>query len=103
MTDAIKGPVLVLAADHRARGVITVERYSDYLASLRAALDHCDGILASAQPLADLANPEPCPAITALTYRSTALGWRDRYSSWTTGWWRRWAEPRPTGGRESSS
>jgi DhnA family fructose-bisphosphate aldolase class Ia len=51
----IKGPVLILAADHRARGVVTVERYSDYVASLRAALEHCDGILASAQPLADLA------------------------------------------------
>jgi DhnA family fructose-bisphosphate aldolase class Ia len=51
----LKGPVLILAADHRARGVITVERYSDYVASLRAALPHCDGVLASAQPLGDLA------------------------------------------------
>jgi DhnA family fructose-bisphosphate aldolase class Ia len=48
-------PALVLAADHRARGVITVERYADYLRSLTAALPHCDGILASAQPLTDLA------------------------------------------------
>jgi DhnA family fructose-bisphosphate aldolase class Ia len=55
MTGAFKGPALILAADHRARGVITVERYSDYVASLRAALEHCDGILASAQPLGDLA------------------------------------------------
>jgi DhnA family fructose-bisphosphate aldolase class Ia len=51
----LKGPVLLLAADHRARGNITVERYADYLASVRAALGSCDGILASAQPLRDLA------------------------------------------------
>jgi DhnA family fructose-bisphosphate aldolase class Ia len=48
-------PALVLAADHRARGVATIERYADYLAALRAALPHSDGILATAQPLGDLA------------------------------------------------
>jgi DhnA family fructose-bisphosphate aldolase class Ia len=48
-------PALVLAADHRARGVMTTERYADYLHSLTEALPHCDGILASAQPLTDLA------------------------------------------------
>ncbi len=46
---------MVLAADHRARGVMTIERYDDYLAALAAALPHCDGILATAQPLGDLA------------------------------------------------
>lgn len=46
---------LVLAADHRARGVMTIERYADYLEALRQALPHCDGILATAQPLVDLA------------------------------------------------
>jgi DhnA family fructose-bisphosphate aldolase class Ia len=51
---ALKGPVLILAADHRARGVITMERYRDYVTALGAALEHCDGILASAQPLSDL-------------------------------------------------
>jgi DhnA family fructose-bisphosphate aldolase class Ia len=45
---------VILAADHRARGVITIEAYADYLGALRAALPYCDGILASAQPLADL-------------------------------------------------
>ena len=45
---------VILAADHRARGVITVEPYQDYLDALRAALPHCDGILASTKPLADL-------------------------------------------------
>jgi len=47
--------LLLLAADHRARGVMTVEPYAGYLAALRAALPHADGLLASAQPLADLA------------------------------------------------
>lgn len=47
-------PQIILAADHRARGVMTIERYSDYLAALRAALPSCDGLMASAQPLADL-------------------------------------------------
>ena len=45
---------VLLAADHRARGVLTVERYQDYLDALRAALPYCHGILASTQPLADL-------------------------------------------------
>ncbi len=48
-------PAVVLAADHRARGVMTIERYADYLAALSEALPHCDGILATAQPLGDLA------------------------------------------------
>lgn len=50
----LRGPALILAADHRARGVITIEPYSSYLGALRAALAHCDGILASVQPLAHL-------------------------------------------------
>ena len=45
---------LILAADHRARGVITFERYADYLAALQDAVPYCDGVLASAQPLRDL-------------------------------------------------
>jgi DhnA family fructose-bisphosphate aldolase class Ia len=48
-------PALVLAADHRARGVVTIERYADFLGALRSALPHCDGILATVQPLGDLA------------------------------------------------
>ncbi len=48
-------PQIILAADHRARGVLTIERYADYLAALRAAIPACDGVMASAQPLADLA------------------------------------------------
>jgi DhnA family fructose-bisphosphate aldolase class Ia len=45
---------LVLAADHRARGMVTIERYDDYLAALRAALPMCDAVMASTQPLTDL-------------------------------------------------
>ncbi len=52
---ALAVPALVLAADHRARGVMTIERYADLLRALRDALPHCDGILATAQPLTDLA------------------------------------------------
>jgi DhnA family fructose-bisphosphate aldolase class Ia len=45
---------VILAADHRARGVVTIEPYAAYLSAIRAALPACDGILASAQPLEDL-------------------------------------------------
>jgi DhnA family fructose-bisphosphate aldolase class Ia len=53
--DRLAIPALVLAADHRARGVVTMERYGDYVNALAQALPACDGILATAQPLADLA------------------------------------------------
>jgi DhnA family fructose-bisphosphate aldolase class Ia len=45
---------LILAADHRARGVITIEHYASYLGAVQAALGACDGVLATAKPLADL-------------------------------------------------
>jgi DhnA family fructose-bisphosphate aldolase class Ia len=48
-------PALILAADHRARGVLTTENWDDYFGALAKALPSCDGILASAQPLAGLA------------------------------------------------
>jgi len=47
-------PALVLAADHRARGIVTVERYSDYVRVVSACLAHTDGLIASVQPLGDL-------------------------------------------------
>jgi DhnA family fructose-bisphosphate aldolase class Ia len=53
---SLKAPAVILAADHRARGVITIERYASYVAALRAAIGVCDGILASTQPLRDLAS-----------------------------------------------
>jgi DhnA family fructose-bisphosphate aldolase class Ia len=52
--DPLPTPALILAADHRARGVMTVENYSQLVESLSKALPHCDGILATAQPLGDL-------------------------------------------------
>lgn len=51
---SLPAPSLVLAADHRARGVVTVENWAAYVDALSAALGHCDGILASAEPLATL-------------------------------------------------
>ena len=74
-TAGLRRPALVLAADHRARGVVTVERYRDYLSALRAALPSCDGILASTQPLRDLAEDgllEP-PCRTYLSVNRTGL------------------------------
>lgn len=50
----LASPALILAADHRPRGVMTIEAYRPYLAALTAALPACDGILASRQPLDDL-------------------------------------------------
>ena len=47
-------PAVILAADHRARAVVTIEDYRAYVDALRAALVHCDGVLASVQPLGDL-------------------------------------------------
>jgi len=47
-------PALIVAADHRARGVVTIEQYDEYLRALHDVLPYCDGILASVQPLADL-------------------------------------------------
>ena len=48
-------PALILAADHRARAVLTVEPWADYFGALVKALPSCDGILATAQPLEGLA------------------------------------------------
>ena len=48
-------PALILAADHRARAVLTTENWAEFFGSLAQALPSCDGILATAQPLAGLA------------------------------------------------
>ena len=68
-------PALILAADHRARGVITTERYADYLDALAKAMPHCDGILATAQPLGDLvaAGHVAPPQRTYLSLNRTGL------------------------------
>jgi DhnA family fructose-bisphosphate aldolase class Ia len=48
-------PALILAADHRARGVVTTENWDEFFCALAAALPSCDGILATAEPLRSLA------------------------------------------------
>jgi DhnA family fructose-bisphosphate aldolase class Ia len=48
-------PALILAADHRARAVLTMENWADFFGALAAALPSCDGILATAEPLGGLA------------------------------------------------
>jgi DhnA family fructose-bisphosphate aldolase class Ia len=48
-------PALILAADHRARAVLTTENWSEFFDSLAKSLPACDGILATAQPLEGLA------------------------------------------------
>jgi DhnA family fructose-bisphosphate aldolase class Ia len=65
---------LILAADHRARGVVTVEDYADYLARLRAALPACTGLMASVQPLRDLVAEGVAPGqATYLSVNRTGL------------------------------
>jgi fructose-bisphosphate aldolase, class I len=49
-------PALILAADHRARGVLTTENWAEFFGSLAKALPSCDGLLATAQPLEGLAS-----------------------------------------------
>ena len=71
---ASDGRAVVLAADHRARGIVTIERYADYLAALRAALPSCDALMASTQPLADLAGDGVAPGqATLLSLNRTGL------------------------------
>jgi DhnA family fructose-bisphosphate aldolase class Ia len=54
MSSPRPAPALILAADHRARGVVAVENYQQYLHALNLAMPYCTGILATAQPLGDL-------------------------------------------------
>ena len=48
-------PALILAADHRARAVLTTENWAEFTGALARALPFCDGILATAEPLTSLA------------------------------------------------
>ncbi len=48
-------PALLLAADHRARAVLTTENWAEFFGALVGALPFCDGILATAEPLRSLA------------------------------------------------
>jgi DhnA family fructose-bisphosphate aldolase class Ia len=68
-------PALILAADHRARAVLTTENWQEFVGSLARALPFCDGILATAQPLAGLAEAGHVTALhrTYLSINRTGL------------------------------
>jgi DhnA family fructose-bisphosphate aldolase class Ia len=58
VTPPLPTPALILAADHRARAVLTTENWAEFFGSLVKALPSCDGILATAQPLSSLAEAD---------------------------------------------
>ncbi len=65
---------VILAADHRARGLVTVENYGLLLSALGAALPFCDGLMATVKPLADLTGQESTrPLRTYLSLNRTGL------------------------------
>jgi DhnA family fructose-bisphosphate aldolase class Ia len=68
-------PALILAADHRARAVQTTENWTEFFGALAKALPSCDGILATAQPLAALAEAGHLTALhrTYLSINRTGL------------------------------
>jgi DhnA family fructose-bisphosphate aldolase class Ia len=68
-------PALILAADHRARAVLTTENWDEFFGALAKALPSCDGILATAQPLAGLAQAGHVTALhrTYLSLNRTGL------------------------------
>jgi DhnA family fructose-bisphosphate aldolase class Ia len=68
-------PALILAADHRARAVLTTENWAEFFDSLARALPSCDGILATAQPLDGLARAGHLTALhrTYLSINRTGL------------------------------
>ncbi len=68
-------PALILAADHRARAVLTTENWADFFGSLAKAMPYCDGILATAQPLQGLADAGHVTALhrTYLSINRTGL------------------------------
>ena len=68
-------PALLLAADHRARAVLTTENWDEFFGALAKALPFCDGILATAQPLEGLAKAGHVTALhrTYLSLNRTGL------------------------------
>ena len=75
MTTPLPTPALILAADHRARAVLTIENWDEFFVSLARALPSCDGILATAQPLSGLAEAGHLTALhrTYLSINRTGL------------------------------
>lgn len=72
---ALPTPALVLAADHRARAVVTTENWAAFFGALAEALPYCDGILATRQPLTGLAEAGHLTALhrTYLSVNRTGL------------------------------
>ena len=68
-------PALILAADHRARAVLTTENWSEFTGALAQALPFCDGILATAEPLTSLTSAGHVTALhrTYLSINRTGL------------------------------
>ena len=100
----IQAPALILAADHRARGVITIESYA--VVSRRA--EHRSRILRRhPRQHAAATRPRRTPVRsttgTARISRSIAPGWQRARSSSTTGSCRPSSRPRPTVGPASST
>ena len=71
---ALPTPTLILAADHRARAVLTTENWAEFVGALAAAMPSCDGILATAQPLAGSAF-ELDDRLVASVGRAARDGW----------------------------
>ena len=79
-TEGCAGPALILAADHRARGVVTIERYADYVGALArrpAPLRRHPGHRPAAAPTSSRRGAID-DRRTAPTCRSTAPGWPAR-------------------------
>jgi DhnA family fructose-bisphosphate aldolase class Ia len=74
-TAPLPTPALILAADHRARAVLTTENWAEFFAALARALPSCDGILATTQPLSGLAEAGHLTALhrTYLSINRTGL------------------------------
>ena len=74
-TAPLPTPALILAADHRARAVLTTENWAEFFGALAQALPSCDGILATAQPLSGLAEAGHLTALhrTYLSINRTGL------------------------------
>jgi DhnA family fructose-bisphosphate aldolase class Ia len=70
--DAVAG-VVATGVAYAIGGIMTVERYDEYLAALRAALPRCDGLMATVKPLADLAPELRTDQTTWLSLNRTGL------------------------------
>ena len=98
-------PAVILAADHRARGVITIEDVRDVRrrAARRARVTATASWRAPSRCVTWPTSGAIDGRATAPTCRSTAPDWPAARSSSTTGWWRPSSRPPPRGGPASST